>query len=249
MRLNYKENVTVTAEIADEFGRLRPSSALRLTQEAAGHHCDELGLPEEVMAEKGLFWAIIRNNFTAERMPVVGQTVILETWPMPTTRTCYPRACRAYDEDGNTLFACHSLWILMDRQSRAMVLPGKSGIDVPGVERENTPPAPKSLSPLDQIARLRRPVAPDDLDRNGHMNNARYLDWAEDMLGPDFRQDHILRRATLCYLNEAKLGQMLSSCMRFDENDTLLYDLRRDKEDGNFDRIFSAVLEYDAVVM
>ena len=137
----------------------------------------------------------------------------------------------------------------MDPENRAMVLPGKSGVIVNGILRGNELPTPTSLAPEALQQAQRRSVRFTDLDVNNHMNNARYLDWAEDMLGPDFRQDHILRRATLCYLNEAKLGQMLSSCMGFDENDTLLYDLRRDKEDGNFDRIFSAVLEYDTVVM
>ena len=245
----YKETVTVKAEMADALGRLRPSAALRLTQDAAAHHCDRLNLAEDFMAEKGYFWAIIRNQYTAERMPLVGQTITLETWPMPTTRTCFPRACVAYDEQGELLFAVHSLWILMDRQSRAMILPGRSGIDVPGIDRENTPPAPKSLSPLSMDADATRQVTAADLDHNGHMNNARYLDWAEEALGSGFRQDKLLRRATLCYLNEAKEGQMLASCMGFDPKNAAIFDLRRGKEDGSFDRIFTASLEYDAVVM
>lgn len=245
----YKETVTVTAQMADEFGRLRPAAALRLTQTAAGHHCDELGLDEAVMAEKGLFWAIIRNYLTVEKMPAAGQSVTLETWPMPTTRTCYPRACRAYDEDGNELFACHSLWILMDRQTRAMVLPGKSGVEVSGVILEDTPPAPKSLSPISMPAAVQRQVTDADLDQNGHMNNARYLDWAEEALGAGFRRDRTLRCATLCYLNEAKEGQMLTSCMCLEPENTVKFDLRRENEGGSFDRIFSASIEYDAVVM
>ncbi len=245
----YKETVTVTAQMADEFGRLRPSAALRLTQTAAGHHCDELGLDEAVMAEKGLFWAIIRNYLTVEKMPAVGQSVTLETWPMPTTRTCFPRACRAYDENGGVLFACHSLWILMDRQTRAMILPGKSGVDVPGVEREDTPPAPKSLSPIPTAATEQRQVTAEDLDQNGHMNNARYLDWVEDALGADFRRDRTLGHATLCYLNEAKEGQILTSCICFDPENTVRFDLRRENESGSFDRIFSASVKYEPVVM
>ena len=249
MQLIYKESVTITAQMADHTGRLRPSAALRLTQAAAGHHCDQLGLDEGVMAEKGLFWAIIRNCFTVESMPAVGQTVTLETWPMPTTRTCFPRACVAYDAAGKELFACHSFWILMDRQTRAMVLPGKSGIDVPGLDRENTPPAPKSLSPVSLPADQTRSVTEADLDHNGHMNNARYLDWAEDALDTEFRHGSTLRRATLCYLNEAKLGQTLQFCLVSEANNRVKFDLRRETAAGSYDRIFSASLEFDNVVM
>lgn len=249
MQQSHKENVVITADMTDEYGRLRPSAALRLTQTAAGHHCDALGLGEDFMAQKGLFWAIIRNAFTAAKMPRVGQCITLDTWPMPTSRTCYPRACIAYDEEGRELFACHSFWILMDRQTRAMILPGKSGIDVPGVIREHTPPAPRSLSPIPADAGDRRQVSQADLDQNGHMNNARYLDWAEDALGADFRREHQLRQATLCYLNEAKLGQSLRSCLEYSGENPVRFDLRREKDGDGFDRIFSAELEYEKVFM
>ena len=46
----------------------------------------------------------------------------------------------------------------MDQSTRAMVLPGKSGIDVPGIPGENVPPAPRSLPPIraERFEELRR---------------------------------------------------------------------------------------------
>ena len=245
MSLVYQTTVPVAPWDTDSHGMLRLSEALHYTQQVAGQHCDQLGFPQQFMDDKGLFWAIIRNQLTIHRLPRTGDNIRLETWPMPTTRTCYPRACLAYDEAGTLLFSCHSLWILMDQKTRAMVLPGKSGIDVPGIQRENTPPAPRSLSPIREEGRCRRQVSQEDLDKNNHMNSARYLDWVSAL--PVWNDD--LRSANLCYLNEALEGQMLTICWAGDSENRLAVDIRREKEDGSFDRIFSASFEFDNVVL
>lgn len=249
MAESYKREFCIGEKDVNEQGKLQYAAMLRFSQIISGEHCDQLGFDDGVLSEKGLFWAIIRNRITIESLPKLGQTITMETWPMVTTRTAFPRATVARDAQGNVLFSCHSLWILMDRQSRGMVLPGKSGIDVPGVEREDAPPAPKSLSPVVATNCRTRQVGLEDLDQNRHMNNTRYLSWVEDILQPDFKETHWLRDATLCYLNEAILGQELQICWDFADAKELAVDICREKIDGKSERIFSAKLQFDDVVL
>ena len=249
MQLIYKETLTVTAELADGRGNLLPSMLLRLSQNIAGRHCDILGVDSKVLEEKGLFWAIVRNRIQITKMPTIGQTITLQTWPMPTTRVSFPRGTAAYDGDGNLLFSCHSLWILMDRETRAMVLPGKSGVDVPGVTLEDAPPAPMAVPAADLPATFQRQVSAEDLDQNRHMNNARYMDWVDDALGDAFLNTHRLKCATLCYINEAKEGQMLIGCIKKEDENRLSFHLLRHGDTSKPERIFSADLEFDSVVM
>jgi len=249
MQLIYKENLTVTPDMADRRGWLLPSMLLRLSQNIAGRHCDILGITTDMLEKKGLFWAIVRNRIEIRQMPRVGQAVTLQTWPMPTTRVSFPRGTAAYDENGNLLFSCHSLWVLMDRETRAMVLPGKSGVEVPGIMLEDTPPAPTAVPAANCSDAFRWQVTAEDLDQNGHMNNARYLDWVDHALGAAFLESHRLKCATLCYINEAKEGQILCGCTKTDGENCLYFDLLRQHDDAKADRIFSAALEYDSVVM
>ena len=86
-----------------------------------------------------------------------------------------------YDADGTLLFKVLSLWVLMDVKTRAMVLPGKSGIGVPGVVVGNEPATPRAL-PTKQTEHIQlRTVTTAQLDRNGHMNNTRYMDWVMEL--------------------------------------------------------------------
>ena len=240
----YSEEFKITDLYIDCFGRLLPSKILYMMQEVAGNHFAQMAMDYDSLAQRGLFWAITRNKVQITRLPMRGETIRLETWPMPTTRVAYPRSIVAYDEDGNEVFRSITLWVLMDADNRSMVLPGKSGIDVAGTLRGNELAAPLGLPAKALVNRRKRYVNFTDLDRNAHMNNTRYLDWVYDLLGADFHKDHTLREFTLCYLNEAREGQQLDLSWDFPEAGCLMMDANRHQEDKS-DRIFAAKLLFD----
>ena len=226
---------------ADRFGRLKSSSILYFVQEAAGRHWQHI--EGETSQQCSLYWVIIRHRVQVTRLPRKGETVRLETWPMPTTRVAYPRSVVAYDEQGNELFRSISLWVLMDPETRAMVLPDKSGVLVNGILRGNELPSPRSLAPARLGAQVERTVRFTDLDVNGHMNNARYLDWLADLLPGSFHQDHIIRDMTLGYLSEALEQDRLLQQWQMDENGRLRLEITRPGGEKNH-RIFSADVFY-----
>ena len=240
----YSEEFKISDLYIDCFGRLLPSKILYMMQEVAGNHFAQMAMDYDSLAQRGLFWAITRNKVQITRLPMRGETIRLETWPMPTTRVAYPRSIVAYDEDGNEVFRSITLWVLMDANNRSMVLPGKSGIDVTGTLRGNELASPLGLPAKALVNRRKRYVNFTDLDRNAHMNNTRYLDWVYDLLGADFHKDHTLREFTLCYLNEAREGQQLELSWDFPEAGCLMMDAHRHMEDKS-DRIFAAKLLFD----
>ena len=234
----------VTALHADCFGRAKPSSLLRFAQDAAESHCHLLGTDWDTMAKKNYFWAVIRQRMEITRLPNTGETVTVKTWPMPTTRVAYPRATEGFDEAGNSLFKVISLWVIMDMDSRAMVLPGKSGVDVAGTSFGTELKAPGGLSSGGGSCHTQRPVSFCDLDVNGHMNNTRYLDWLCDLRPAAFHKEHPLKAVTICYMNEAREGQQLQ--LAWTEGDVLRVDGSVPQTDvsAGHTRIFSAEAEF-----
>ena len=237
----YQQNFTVSDNCVDCFGRLKPSMILYYVQDVAGRHFDRISMDYEALAEKGMIWAIIRQKVQITRLPRRGETIRVETWPMPTTRVAYPRSVVAYDESGSEVFRSISIWVLMDITSRNLILPGKSGISVAGTLRGNELTAPNALPARNLIHRRSRTVSFTDLDRNGHMNNTRYLDWIDDLIPSAFHQEHDLKELTVCYLSEAREGQTLSMQWGFLENGCLQVDAHRISEEKD-ERIFSARL-------
>ena len=238
----YRQNFLVDDLAVDCFGYLKPSMLLYYLQEVAGSHFSLLEDKHDPIAAKNLFWAVSRHRVQISRLPRLGQTVTVETWPMPTTRVAYPRAMAMYDSDGNVLARSISLWVLMDTQSRTMVLPGKSGVLVNGTQRGNELEVPKSLIPRELSGQCSRTVTYSLLDVNGHMNNTRYMDWVDDLLPAAFHADHRAAEFTICYLSEAREGQQIRLNWGLSEDGVLQVDAHRQQADicEKPERVFTA---------
>ncbi len=229
----------------DCFGVLKPSMILFYAQDIAGRHCVDLTLDYDTMAAKRLFWAVIRHRVQVTRMPCRGEKITVETWPMPTTRVAYPRAAVAFDRNGNELFRIISLWVIMDLDTRAMILPGKSGIDVAGLLTGSELTPPNSLAPKVLANTEERVVRYSDLDRNSHMNNCRYLEWMMDLLPSAFHREHSVKEFTVCYLSEAREGENMKLAWELSDGLLRVEATRPDEAaSAGHSRVFAAQIQY-----
>ena len=239
----FTQEYEVTDIAVDCYGRMKPSMILFLAQEVAGRHCNLLSVDYDTLAAKRMFWAVTRHRVQITRMPVRGETIRIETWPMPTTRVAYPRSVIAYDAQGNECFRAISLWVLMDLDKRSMILPGKSGISVVGTLRGLELDTPNGLVAKNLRCHQHRSVCFTDLDRNGHMNNTKYLDWISDLLPSQFHEHNTPREMTVCYFSESKEGQDLILSWDFLEEGLLQVDAHR-QLDEKLERVFSARYQF-----
>ena len=244
MEFVHTTHFSVTPVHADCFGRCKPSSLLRFSQDAAEEHCLALGADWDTMAAKNYFWAVIRQRMEITRLPKTGETITVKTWPMPTTRVAYPRATEGFDEEGNSLFKVISVWVIMDMVNRTMVLPGKSGVEVLGTSFGTELKAPLGLPAGEFSNQELRRVSFSDLDINGHMNNTRYLDWLCDLRSASYHKDHPVKAVTICYINEALEGQQLH--LSYTDGDVLRLDGSVSETDVStgHTRVFSAQMEF-----
>lgn len=242
MTPTYTQTFTLSDLHLDCHRRLKPSVLLYFIQEVSGRHASSLGASWEALSEKHLFWAIIRHRIQIERMPEAGETITLQTWPMPTTRVAYPRATVAFDAQGHVLFRSHAIWVLMDQDTRAMVLPGKSGVAVPGHLQGCELAAPASILKKTFDNHTYRSVGYTALDRNGHMNNTYYLDWVADLLPAAFHKEHPLRQINICYLAEAREGQQIDLSWQKTEDGTLHVEAQTGQE--TMHRVFAVEADY-----
>ena len=242
-RFIYRKPFDIEHIHVDRFGHTTPAAITYFAQETAGEHCQLLQVDDYFLKDKNLFWALSRTRMEISRLPLLGEIIFVETWPMPTTRVAYPRAVAAYDSHSHLLFKGVSLWVLMDKTTRNMVLPGKSGVTVEGTLFDNEPEIPHAIGVQPMEQETRRTVGYTLLDKNGHMNNTRYFDWLGDLLDSDFHRAHAVREFTVCYLNEAREGDEIALRYALFDGQNLTVDARR--QDG---RIFSAQMIFDNVL-
>ena len=187
----------------------------RLMQKISGDHSTLLGYSEEKMEELGVMWVIIRHGVQVLRWPAPGEKILARTWPGPTRHGMCPRFYRLESGTGELLVTGCAVWSVVDRVSRKMVIPAARGVEIPpqvtGLEARR-PAAPVRLETKEsRIYTVPRQV----LDENGHMNNTRYYDLAEDCLGTRGKP---LRAALVEYVAEARLGDELRLGWAWQEN-------------------------------
>ena len=241
----FQQKMYIEQSRTDCFDRLKVSELLADIQEISGRHSDALGLTWEELSQKGLFWAVVRHRLQITRMPTAGETITLETWPCPTTRVAYPRSVIGRDEEGKELFRSISLWVLMDRETRSMVLPESSGVEVSGFVRGMELETPGCLHPAKRGHKTSRTVCYSDLDKNGHVNNTRYVSWAQDLLPSAFHRNHPPKELQVCYLNEVREGQYLEVDYDMGSDGILNADMYRPRDnEGKRERVFSVRVIY-----
>lgn len=179
----------------------------RLMQKISGDHCRQIGYGEPVMEAKGLMWVITRHGADILRWPAPGEKLLARTWPGATRHGMCPRYYRIESETGELLITGCAIWSVVDRESRKMVSPAACGIEIEplltGLESRR-PGAPLRRDGTEQAEYT---VSEDVLDENRHMNNTRYYDLAEQLLGTRGKP---LREALVEYSAEAREGDLLS---------------------------------------
>lgn len=189
----------------DPRRRLRLSRLFTLLQEAAIAHTEGLGFGREKTLDRGYLWVVALQQIHVTRLPVYDEHVVLESVPGETMHTLYPRYTRILDEQGAELLKASAIWTLIDEKARSMVSPEKTGVLIHGMAADwktAFPRPPKSASD----ASPRSWIVPYSMtDLNGHMNNARYVDLAEDAMPPTLRQRR-LRSVQAEYSAEVRVG-------------------------------------------
>ena len=117
----------------------------------------------------------------------------------------FPRYYQLTGADGKVLVRASALWVLMDRRERRFVFPEAWGIRIDAVTTGSELPLPTPPKLGDPTGEGSFTVPYSYVDLNGHMNNTRYFDLAEDLMPPDLRLCP-LREAAVEYGGEARLG-------------------------------------------
>ena len=204
----YRKAYQILSSDTDCLRRLRLSRLFTFLQEAAIAHTEALGMGRAKTLDKGLLWIVTLQQAKITRLPVYDEQVTLESAPGQTMHTFFPRYYRLTDESGNELVNAAALWALMDCETRAMVFPEKHGIriDAQSVPWKTFLPRPPKLPENAAVCDFTVPYSYVDL--NGHMNNTRYFDLAEDLLPDEVRKGSI-REILTEYTGEAKPGETL----------------------------------------
>ncbi len=217
----YEESMLIRTSNCDLTGRWRASDILSFLQEGAGVHSHLLGCGRDVMLQNNIIWVLSRTELVMDRYPVVGETVRMETFPMPNRRWFFPRYYLLYDEQNRLVGKAGTLWLLMDCAERKMAPPETALPYLPDNSDMTAPlPFPGNIALVegDTVVTARTP-AYTDIDVNQHVNNTRYADWLCDALGVQAMRQKEIARMLIHYNHEILPETEIQLALERREND------------------------------
>lgn len=205
----YETDYRVSYTDADLNRRLRISRLFTLLQEVSVTHAAALGLGDDKTLDAGLLWIVTLQQANVTRMPVYDEPIRIATWPGKLRHILFPRYYRVTDAHGNVLIEASALWALMDETTRKIAFPEQRGLTPAeaDVETDIPLPVPPRSPKSDAAGSFTVPLSYVDL--NGHMNNTRYFDLAEDRMPETFRSRKVCTIRSE-YAKEARLDAELS---------------------------------------
>ena len=186
------------------------TSLLALVQESACLSANELGFGYDDLRPHNYGFLVV-NTYCKFRRPVrLGETITVETWPLPPRHVIFERHYRVLSGEGEVA-ALASRWCLVDMSNFALLLPDKLA-DVHArcpYRDEKTVEVPSWKIPKiaegREVYRMR--VGVSDCDHYMHANNTRYLDFFTDCFTMEEWGKRTISSFQISYAKQAKEGK------------------------------------------
>lgn len=217
----YEAEFKVTKEMTAGNEKMQPGDFARELEKITEAHLRSFGMNRKSLLEEKKIWVISWNDIRISRLPKVGETVILRVWAGKKRAGMFSRFYGCYSAQGEALAGASSFFTLIDAETRTIAAPTEKIEQIPVVSLANEGKLPKMIQvfPENFAQQTERVVAPDEIDKNGHLNNTHYIDWAEDVVKDACGEERMPTSVWIRYEKELLVNETV----------TLKYTMEKDK--------------------
>jgi len=158
-------------------------------------------------------WVLSRMLMRIHRYPAWGETIHIHTWPSGLDRLFAQRDFEILDQHKTVIAAATGDWLILDAKNRR---PQRTEVFFEGKIRPL--PSKRALKERpERIPPLPDPGAPDffpvrfsDLDLQGHVSHAKYIEWILDSYPIEMHERQRVSFLEIHFLAESTLGDEVS---------------------------------------
>ena len=199
----------------DRNGFIRPVVLMNWLQTLADSHAEDLGFGYSFCIKNNFIWVVTNYIIEINELPREGEEFELVTWPSGHGGVRATRDFEIRGTDGRIMIAATSQWVLINIYTR---LPIRLTDNIKSFdctsERAVNKPFEKLSEFIPNIS-CTFDCKYDDVDINGHINNAVYVLWAMESLPVEFRHNHKLSGLKINFVREVlpDLKNIKSNCL------------------------------------
>lgn len=191
----YSIDNIVTTSTCDRDGKLKLFSAFQMMQDCSEMWTDSEPEVKKFFGQSGMTQLLASRQVEIVRVPEYGEhlktvTSVFDVKPMFGFRNTF-----IYDADGNVCYKTWSMGAFVDRASGKLQRIPQSVLDTVNIEskKDMTYGERRIILPADASFEEQMPVrvTHNDIDYNGHMNNANYIRIAAEFLLDGFKYSEV----------------------------------------------------------
>ena len=242
----FKKNYHIELRDVDFTKKLKLSALFNYLQDISSLHVENLGTGIEAIEKRcGVTWVLMRAKSEIARYPSWNEDITIETWQQKPKKFEFERDFIVRDAAGNVIIRVVSMWIIMDIKTRELKRSESIDVQYPPFfeERAMTNFRLRKIKPFahTKIA-YKKTIGYSDTDFNGHINNAKYIDFATDCFPVEQHMQYYIKSMQINYIREAIPGDNVAFYTDIsDLNSNMVY-IGGIKEE-NCAPIFSTVVE------
>lgn len=205
----------------DSKKQLKIQRMLAFFEDVAEENAAKNGFGQKCLIEKGAAWVLTQSETRIYDYPRLGVKYILKTWPCKLRKVFADRGYQIIDAKNpeKILVESMSTWVMMDLETRNLVIPSDVGIDMPDYPDESTIFKISRKKIRDIEPNITKEICPvySDYDVNAHVNNTKYLEWICNFLPINKVRDVGFELINITYKKEIRENQKVIVDIKDDE--------------------------------
>ena len=195
----------------------KPSAVLQYFQDLATSHANLLGIGYIDMLRRGELWVLSRLSYRVCEYPKIGDEITVTTYPKKPRIVDVNRDYYVTGNDGKVLISGTSKWCVIGKDDRAIKKCRDLFAFDDSVFRPDDPFEGGNIG-IKSLDKLGAKVVPcgefcvhiTDLDRNFHMNNARYGDIVLNSCNVEELNNKIIKSFDINFISELRLNEKIT---------------------------------------
>ena len=190
---------------------VKPSAILGFFQEAASENSEEAGFGYSSLAPLGMLWVLSKIYVEVDRLPKLGEKIVVQTWPHAPNKAIFERSFLIRDEGGEAVIRAFSRWCVLRANGRivpASQVPRdlEDYISEKSIEFDDWA-VPQAADCGEAAFSLK--IANSEYDRNMHVNNIKYADYIFNCFSVEELKAKKLKSFQIHYVQQSHEGDVL----------------------------------------
>lgn len=203
---------TIKYSEVDYFKRLTPWNLLNFLEETGFYHSMLAGDGSEAMEKRHETWVVYKWYLQINKYPTWQDKIQVSTWMSEAKGYKAFREFVVRDSEKNIIAVARMVCMLVDTAKGAAKRIPAEMEEAYGIDAANSCTYDFNNFSLNTEAdkKTQFPVRMSDIDSNGHVNNAKYLEWFAENIPLETCLHYQMNQIEIIYRQQVKYGKMVS---------------------------------------